>query len=155
MATSAATRSNGWRIPRAPFKAPRTEAAMTDANAIMAGSILVEQGTHLPNSLLLQNESLSNGWATVKDVRCAPEKGVQEAGWTFFFMAGEVKAMAFGFDGQKTLGAALRRLTKSAAAQHCNTIEITSVARKSFLKVPYVSVSAHTRHLQKGLAFSG
>jgi len=126
---------------------------MTDT--VMAGSILVEQGTHLPNSLLLQNEGLSNGWATVKDVRSAPDKGIQEAGWTFFFMAGEIKTTAFGFDRQKTLGAALRRLTTNARSQHCNSIEISRVARKSFLRVPYVSVSAHMRHLQKGLAFSG
>jgi len=70
-------------------------------------------------------------------------------------MAGEIEATAFGFDGQKTLGAALSRLTRNAAAQHCNSIEITHVARKSFLKVPYVCVSAHARHFQKGLAFSG
>ena len=126
---------------------------MTDT--IVAGSILVEHGTQLPSSILLQSESLSNGWATVKDVRSAPEKGIQEAGWTFFFMAGEIQATAFGFDGQKTLGAALSRLTKNATAQRCNSIEIACVTRKSFLKVPYVSVSAHARHFQKGVAFSG
>jgi hypothetical protein len=125
---------------------------MTDA--IMAGSILVEEGTHLPNSLLLQNQSSSNGWSALKDVVATFEKGIQEAGWTFFFMAGEMKTTVIGFDRQKTLGAALTRLTTNAKSQHCNSIEITGVARKSFLKVPYVSVSAHTRHFQKGLAFS-
>ena len=126
---------------------------MTDT--IVAGSILVERGTELPISLQLQNESLSNGWSTVKDVRSAPEKGTQEPGWTFFFMAGEIKTTVFGFDGQKTLGAALKRLTRNAADQHCNSLEVSRVARKSFLKVPYVTVFAHTRHLQKGSAFSG
>jgi hypothetical protein len=125
---------------------------MTDT--IMAGSILVEHGTQLPSSLLLQNESLSNGWAPVKEVGSKPEKEIQGAGWTFFFMAGQIEATSFGFDGQKTLGAALSRLTKNATAQHCNSIEITRVARKSFLKLPYVTVSAHTRHFQKGLGFS-
>jgi hypothetical protein len=42
-----------------------------------------------------------------------------------------------------------------AKAQSCNSIEITSVIGKSFLKVPYVSVIAHVRHLQTGLVFSG
>jgi hypothetical protein len=126
---------------------------MTDT--IVAGSILVEHGTQLPRSLLLQSDSLSNGWSPVKDVRSAPEKGIQEPGWTFFFMAGEIKTTVFGFDGQKTLGAALSRLTDNATTQHCNSIEIARVTRKSFLKVPYVSVSAHARHFQKGTAFSG
>ena len=125
------------------------------ADAITAGRILVEEGTHLPNSLLLQSESSSNGWAVVKNARSALEKTIQEAGWTFFFIAGEIKTTVFGFDRQKILRAALKRLIKNAKSQHCNSIEITLVAVKSFLKVPYVSVSAHPRHLQKGLVFSG
>ena len=126
---------------------------MTDT--ITAGSILVEEGTHLPKSLLLQSESISNGWAAVKDARSTFEKAIQEAGWTFFFMAGEIKATVFGFDRQKALRAALKRLIADVKSQHCNSIEITRVIGKSFLKVPYVSLSGHPRHLQKGVFFSG
>ena len=68
-------------------------------------------------------------------------------------MAGEIKATVFGFDRQKTLRAALKRLIANVKSQHCNSIEITRVTGKSFLKVPYVSVSAHPRHLQKGVLF--
>ena len=125
---------------------------MTDT--ITAGSILVEGGTHLPKSLLLQSESDSNGWAALKDARSAFEKTIQEAGWTFFFMAGEIKTTVFGFDKQKALRTALKRLIADVKLQHCNSIEITQVIGKSFLKVPYVSVFAHVRHLQKGLSFS-
>ncbi len=74
---------------------------MTDT--ITAGTILVAGGTHLLKSLLLQNESDSNGWAAIKDARATFEKTVQEAGWTFFFMAGEIKTTIFGFDKQKAL----------------------------------------------------
>src|SRR5713226_2783884 len=126
---------------------------MTDT--ITAGSILVEEGTHLPKSLLLQSESNSSGWAAVKDARATFEKAIQEAGWTFFFMAGEIKTTVFGFDRQKALRAALKRLIADVKSQHCNSIEITRVMGKSFLRVPYVSVSAHARHLQKGMFFSG
>ena len=126
---------------------------MTDT--ITAGSILVEEGTHLPKSLLLQSESSSNGWAAVKDVRATFEKAIQQAGWTFFFMAGEIKTTVFGFDRQKAMRAALKRLIAEVKSQHCNSIEITRVVGKSFLSVPYVSVSAHARHLQKGRLFSG
>jgi hypothetical protein len=126
---------------------------MTDT--ITAGSILVAGGTHLPKSLLLQNESDSNGWATIKDARATFEKTVQEEGWTFFFMAGEIKATVFGFDKQKALRTALKRLIAEVRSQRCNSIEITRVMDKSFLKMPYVSVSAHPRHLQQGVLFSG
>ena len=125
---------------------------MTDT--ITAGSILVEEGRHLPNSLLLQTESDSHGWPAVKDPRATFEKIIQEAGLTFFFMAGEIKTTVFGFDRQKALRAALNRLIAGVKSQHCNSIEITRVMGKSFLGVPYVSVSAHPRHLQKGTSFS-
>jgi hypothetical protein len=123
-------------------------------NEVTAGSILIDEGIRLPNSILRRSQADSNGWAALNGARSAFEKDVQEAGWTFFFMAGEIKATVFGFDKQKTLRAALKRLIANVKSQHCNSIEITQVTGKSFLKVPYVSVSAHPRHLQKGLVFS-
>jgi len=123
--------------------------------AIAAGSILIEGRAHLPNSMRLQSEPDANGWTTLDGERPAFEKVVQEAGWTFFFMAGEMHATVFGFDRQKTLRAALRRLIVNAKSHNCNAIEITQVTDKSFFKVPYVNVCAHARHLQKGLTFSG
>jgi hypothetical protein len=125
---------------------------MTDA--IAAGSILIEAGAHLPDSLLLPGEPGSNGWTALNGARSAFEKDIRAAGWTFFFMAGEIQATVFGFDRQKTLRTALQRLIAKVKSRECNGIEITRVTGKSFLKVPYVTVSAHPRHLQKGLVFA-
>ena len=122
---------------------------------ITAGDLLVQEGINMPRSLRLPTEPNSNGWATVNGTRSAFEKTIHEEGWTLFFMAGEIKATVFGFDRQHALRAALRRLIAVVKSQHCNGIEITRVSDKSFLKVPYVSVSAHARHLQKGQLFSG
>src|SRR5689334_7149686 len=122
---------------------------MTDP--ITAGSILVEDGIHLPDALHLGNDS--NGWAAVNDTRSAFDTAIHKAGLTFFFMAGEIKATVFGFDSQMALRAALKKLVRNAESQHCNGIEITRVTGKSFLRFPYVTVSAHTRHLQKGNLF--
>jgi hypothetical protein len=124
-------------------------------DAITAGDLLVQEGTNLPGSRTLLAEAGPNGWAAVKDNHLTFEKAVDEAGWTFFFMAGEIKATVFGFDRQKALRAALKRLLTNVKSQHCNSIEITGVMGKSFLRVPYVSVLAHPRHLQKGTCFSG
>jgi hypothetical protein len=123
-------------------------------NTITAGSILVQEGTHLPNSLRLQCESNSNGWAAVKNARSTFEKA-QEEGWTFFFMDGEIRTTVFGSDKPKALRTAMKRLITDVKSQHCNSIEITRVTDKSFLGLPYVTVCAHPRHLQKGLLFSG
>ena len=122
---------------------------------ITAGDILVQGGTYLPGSLRLQTQSDSNEWTAVSDNRTTFEKAVQEEGWTFFFLAGEIKATVFGFDKEKALRSAVQHLIKDVKFQHCNSLEIMQITNKSFFRVPYVSVSAHVRHLQKGLLFSG
>ena len=124
-------------------------------NPITAGNILVRRGTNLPASFLVEAGAESIGWAAIKDSPSTFEKTLEEAGWTFFFMAGEIKTTILGFDKQKALRAALRRLITDVKSQHCNSIEITGVVGKSFLGIPYLSVSAHARHLQKDRLFSG
>jgi len=127
---------------------------MTDG--IKAGTILIKQGTPMPESLLLESEPYSRGWTSVKNLDRYELAGkINKEGWTFFYMAGTIKAAAFGFDRQKTLRAALKRIIANVTFEKCNSLEITEVTSKSFLKVPYVSVSAHSRHIQKSLVFSG
>src|ERR1035441_3014546 len=82
----------------------------TLADAIAAGSILIKEGMPLPKSLVLESEPDLNGWAARKTARPTFEKELREAGWTWFFMAGEIKTTVFGFDRQKTLHTALQRL---------------------------------------------
>ena len=122
---------------------------------ITAGDLLFQEGINVPRSLRLPTEPDSNGWATVNGTRSAFEKTIHEEGWTLFFMAGEIKATVFGFDKQKALRTALNRLIANVKSQHCNSIEIVGVVFKSFLRMPYVNVSAHARHLQEGQVFSG
>lgn len=124
-------------------------------DAITVGSILVEERAYLPSFLPRRCESYSNGWALVKDAHAAFERAIDEAGWTLFSMAGEIKATVFGFDRPKALRTALKRLITDVTSQRCNSMEITRIVGKSFLGMRYVSVFAHPRHLQKGLLFTG
>jgi hypothetical protein len=125
--------------------------------AVTVGDILIQGGTYLPHSLTRTGQSSLPGWSAVKSDRPTFEKEINDAGWTLFFMAGDIKATVLGFNRQQTLRSALKRLVTMVKSQSCNSMEITHVAEKSFLKVPYVSVWAHVRHLQKGqgMAFSG
>jgi hypothetical protein len=118
---------------------------------IEPGTILIEQGTRLPESLRLETGPNWDDWGTAANL----EKELDSAGWTLFFMAGEIKSSSFGFNKQNRVDAAVKRLIASAKRQKCNSLEIGSVSERSFLGVPYVSVSAHWRHIQKGLTFGG
>jgi hypothetical protein len=121
---------------------------------IVAGDILIEAGTYLPNFLATPKESCLPGWTAVLGGLPAFEKATEQAGWTLFFMAGEIEASAFGFDRQRTALAALKKLGAIVKSQNCNCMEITDVTKKSFLALPYMRVRAHTRHLQRSLVFS-
>jgi hypothetical protein len=134
---------------------PDTTVLQPGTNTIAPGRLLVQHGVNLPKSLLLRSEPAANGWNAVEDSRSTFETTVLAAGWTFFYMAGEIKTTVFGFDRQKALRTATKRLLARVQSQFCNCIEITAVKSNSFLRVPYVSVSAHSRHLQKGRTFSG
>lgn len=124
---------------------------------IAPGAVLVKKGTPLPQRLGLENDSTAMGWASVSNHLNAHEleKELAAAGWTFFYMAGSIRATAFGFDRQKMVEAALRRVIANVGLQRCNCLEIDHVATHSFLGMPYMSVSAHSRHIQKGMVFSG
>ena len=78
------------------------------------------------------------------------EKELATAGWTFFYMAGEIKTIAFGFDRQRRTDTALRRLMASVSCRNAIAWKLTKSRCHSFLGMPYVSVSAHSRHIQKG-----
>ena len=57
---------------------------------IKAGTILIEESTALPDSLQFESEQYPSGWRLVKDLdRYGLDRKIREAGWTFFFMAGE------------------------------------------------------------------
>jgi hypothetical protein len=119
------------------------------------GAMLVEKSAQLPESLRLESDSTA-GWARVSNNLDGHrlETELSTAGWTFFYMAGAIGAIAFGFERQKMVHTALKRLIAKVRLQKCNCLEIDAVATKSFLGMPYVSVSGHSRHLKKGLFFN-
>ena len=125
--------------------------------AIRPGAILVKESALLPEPLHLESDSTGCGWARVANNLdgCQLDKSLATVGWTLFYMAGAIKATGFGMDRQSMIYAALKRLIVMARLQKCNCLEIDDISTHSFLGLRYVTVSAHSRHIQKGLVFSG
>ena len=122
---------------------------------ISPGTILVEKSTLLPEPLGLESDLTESGWARVTnnpDRRQIEEK-LAAAGWTFFYMAGTIRTIAFGFDRPRMIEAALKRLIATVSQQKSNCLEVDAITMRSFLGVPYVSLSAHSRHIQNGRVF--
>jgi len=98
----------------------------------------------------IESEPCSAGWSLLKVLDgFALDRKVHAAGWNFFFMATEVKAMFFGSLGAAKIQSALNRILKKVKEQHFNGLEVTGIVSRRFLGVPYVIVLAHSRHMQK------
>jgi hypothetical protein len=125
-------------------------------NAIQTGTILIEAGAAMPESLRLEGGAEWGGWRSVTNHDVSQlDTAIHQAGWTFFFMAGEIRITAFGWDKKQAARRAMKQAIRSVETQQCNCLEFTAVAAKSFLGMPYVNVSAHSRHIQKSSAFAG
>jgi len=121
----------------------------TVSHTIEIGTILIEQGTPMPHSMNVGTESYDLGWSAVTNLtRSELGRQLEGAGWTFFYMAGEVKTTGFGFDEQSRIRRAIAQIIKSVQGQTFNCLEITHITRKSFLGVPRIKVRAHGRHIQ-------
>ena len=125
------------------------------ADTIKTGNILIKDGTYLPDALRFESEPCATGWRLVKNLDgYGLGRRIHEAGWTFFCLAGEIKATVYGFDGQKTVRRAVKRILANLKSEKFNSLEITGVASKRFLGVPNASVSARSRHIQESMFLS-
>lgn len=123
---------------------------------LSAGAFLVAPDTPLPPDWRLANASDATGWSRLANSLTGHqlEKELATTGWTFFFMAGPIATIAFGLSRPGMLDAALARLIAAVTLRKCNCLEIDSIEMRSFLRIPYVRISAHPRHIQKGVVFS-
>ncbi len=127
---------------------------MTDI--IKTGTILIETNAIMPESLPLDGKPYTSAWSSVSNLDLnGLGTAISKAGWTFFFMAGEIKITAFGFNSDKAVRRAVKRVITNVESHQCNCVEITDVSLKSFFGMPYVNVSAHSRHIQESSTFAG
>lgn len=124
---------------------------------LTSGNILIERNALRPACFQLEDAAGANAWMPVMH-HLTPhqlEAELAATGWSFFYMADTIRTTAFGFDRGKMIDAALQRVISNVRKQRCNCLEVTGVTMHSFLGLPYVSISAHPRHIQKGVVFAG
>src|ERR1700745_2818442 len=122
------------------------------AEAINTGTILFKDETLLPDAMQFDSEPCATGWRLVKNLEGYElNRRIHDAGWRFFCIAGEIKSSVFGLEGPKTVREAVKRMLARLKADKFNSLQITRVVSKRFLGVPYVSVTACSRHIQESL----
>ena len=119
---------------------------------IKAGTILIKRDALLPEALRFESEPCAFGWSFVKNLDgYGLDRQIRKTGWTFFYLAGRIETVVFGFDGEKALRKAVERILAKVKSEQCNSLEITKVTSKHFLGLRYTRVTAHSRHIQESL----
>ncbi len=117
---------------------------------IRVGTILMKDWPGTTPPLNLETEPCSEEWSSLQVLDgFALDRKIHAAGWNFFFMASEVKVMFFGSLGAAKIQNALKRILGKVKPQHFNSLQVTEIVARRFLGVPYVTVSAHSRHMQQ------
>src|SRR5437879_6589925 len=119
------------------------------------GTVFIKEGTPLPTLRSMESEQFLPGWRIVKNLdRQALTREIEGANWSFFYLAGEIRTIVFGRGGLGTLRRAVKRIVAKQGGQsfRFNSLEITKISSKWFLGIPLTSVTAHSRHIQLGIA---
>lgn len=122
---------------------------------IHAGTVFLQKSAPRPDCFQAAGEACPTDWTSISPTLSplAQQAELASTGWTFFFMGRPVTTRVYGFDAIKALATALERLAAMVREQGCNALQIDTVVSGSFLGIPSVTVSAHPRHLQKGMVF--
>jgi hypothetical protein len=104
----------------------------------------------MAQTLSIESDPYVGNWSVVRSLGgFALDRKIRAAGWNFFFLAGEVKAMFFGVVGEKNIRKALKRILAKMSDHNFNCLEVTGITGKHFAGVPYTLISANWRHIQK------
>ena len=118
---------------------------------IRIGSILIQDRPLMSRNLGLEPNRYEQNWSVIRAVNgFSLDRKVRAAGWNSFFIAGTITASALGSIKEGSVRSALRRIFSKVRADDFNCLEVTGIAARRFLGIPYITVSAHSRHIQQG-----
>jgi hypothetical protein len=119
------------------------------------GAILIRENTLLPTGLVVESEAFLPGWRIVRNLdRSTLSRNIEGANWNFFYLAGEIRAIALGREGVGSLRRAVKHALARLKEQKFNSLEITKVISKRFLGIPFMSITTHSRHIQQGIGLT-
>jgi hypothetical protein len=121
------------------------------AATVQVGTILIENRPLILRALDLESESYSGTWGVLHShTGTTLDQKIRGTGWNSLLLAVEVKATVFGGLAAKTVRRALKHIFTKVQEPDFNCLEVTKIAEDRFLGVPYLTVSAHSRHIQQG-----
>jgi len=115
-----------------------------------SGTILLRENTLLPAGLAVESETFLTGWRIVRNLDgYGLGRSIEKAHWTFFCLASEVGATVLGRNRPETFLRAVKHVLAKREGKRFNSLEITQVIPKRFLGIPFLNVTARSRHVQE------
>jgi len=123
----------------------------TSASALVKGSVVILSGTEVPTAVQLKVRAYWKGWKIVRNWQGhAFGQELRKAGWNFFYIAGDVQGFWLGGDNESTVKRATQRALARIKGAAFNCAQVSEVAPGSFFGIPYIRVTLHSRHVQRG-----
>jgi hypothetical protein len=116
-------------------------------------TIYIREKTALPTNSRVKSETFVPGWRVVTNFnRSTLTTSIENATWYFFYLAGEMNVTVFGGNRPETIRRAVRMILLKQTKQEFNSLEVTEVAPKRILGLPFLKVTAHSRHIQERIS---
>ena len=117
---------------------------------VQAGSVLIADRLEGLRAVHIESDPYGRHWSLVRHLSGFDfDRMICRAGWNFFFLAGEVTATFLGGLTPGRIRKALTGILGRVSHQHFNCLEVTAIRARSFLGLPYTTISAHWRHIQQ------
>jgi hypothetical protein len=118
---------------------------------IQVGTIFIRNRPLILRTLELESKPYSGTW-DVLHWSCSSSlvRRIRDVGWNCFVGAAEVKATVLGNLAAGSVHRALTHIFAKIQNADFNCLEVIKISDHRFFGMPYVTVYAHSRHIQRG-----
>src|SRR5260370_25076904 len=103
---------------------------MPDTNRTM--TIFIKEDTPLPANLPIESGAFLPGWRVVKNLdRSTLARNIEGANWSFFYLAGEMRATVLRRDRSGTVRRPVSRVLAKQMGEKVNSLELAKDVSKS------------------------
>ena len=117
---------------------------------IKPGTMFLQSGTDIPESVSVDHSHSTKGWASIESsISRQFRQDLHSAGWTFFNMGVEIEVTVVGFNKQKLEDRAAQKLIDIVKSQDYNCVQVTQIRNKGWLGTTTLTLNAQARQVQK------
>jgi len=117
---------------------------------LRVGTVLLQDGAFIPDSVRALRETFCPGWQAITNLTAEDlDRQIRDENWNFMFMAGALHGTSWGSWNDIAVRCAAIRVLRKAKLAKFNGFEITGIHKRKFLRLHYVTVTGHSRHIQQ------